>query len=108
LFESAPRARGCEHPAGCHTGDVPLFASATVGARHWVLIEHAGPWARTPAETALPESAAALVRRAEEYRAARFRGRPARRAEALPGAGRVRGGRGSVGRGGLVPRPYGS
>jgi hypothetical protein len=46
---------------------VPLFASATVGARHWVLIEHAGPWARTPAETALPESAAALVRRAEEY-----------------------------------------
>jgi len=66
LFESAPRARGCDHPTGCHTGNVPLFASATVGARYWLLIEHTGPWARTVAESALPEPVAALVRRADE------------------------------------------
>jgi Uncharacterized protein conserved in bacteria containing thioredoxin-like domain len=45
---------------------VPLFASATVGARHWLLLEHTGPWARTVAESALPEPLAALVRRAGE------------------------------------------
>jgi hypothetical protein len=66
LTESEPRAKGCDHPTGCHTGTVPLFASATVGARYWVLVEHPGPWARSVAETALPEPVADLVARAGE------------------------------------------
>ncbi|MFO7252702.1 MAG: hypothetical protein DIU60_018325, partial [Actinomycetes bacterium] len=45
---------------------MPLFASATVGARYWVLVEHPGPWARSVAETALPEPVADLVARAGE------------------------------------------
>ncbi|MFC4531810.1 sucrase ferredoxin [Sphaerisporangium dianthi] len=58
------RARGCDHPAGCHTGEVPTLASATTKARFWLLIEHAGPWASELADCELPEPVHALIRRA--------------------------------------------
>jgi hypothetical protein len=58
------RARGCDHPAGCHTGEVPTLASATVGARFWVLIEHSGPWASHLSDSALPPEVHALIDRA--------------------------------------------
>ncbi len=57
-------ARGCDHPAGCHTGGVPTFASATVGARLWLLIEHSGPWPSHIDDGTLPEKISELVRRA--------------------------------------------
>ncbi|MEU7000471.1 sucrase ferredoxin [Nonomuraea sp. NPDC046570] len=59
-------ARGCDHPVGCHTGDVPTLASATVGARSWLLIEHQGPWASHLENCDLPQGIAELVRRAQE------------------------------------------
>ncbi|MGW5683691.1 sucrase ferredoxin [Nonomuraea sp. NPDC003754] len=59
-------AKGCDHPVGCHTGDVPTLASATVGARLWLLIEHEGPWASHLENCELPEEIAELVRRAAE------------------------------------------
>ncbi|GAA3467027.1 hypothetical protein GCM10018965_015790 [Nonomuraea roseola] len=58
--------RGCDHPAGAHTGDVPTLASATVGARMWLLIEHDGPWASHLENCDLPTDIAELVRRASE------------------------------------------
>jgi hypothetical protein len=57
-------ANGCEHPAACHTGEAPVLASATVGARFWLLIEHAGPWAAYLDECKLPEPVHALIDRA--------------------------------------------
>ncbi|MEV5407650.1 sucrase ferredoxin [Thermopolyspora sp. NPDC052614] len=82
---------------------MPLFASATVGARFWLLIEHAGPWARTLAECALPERLAALVRRAEEFgvrtQLIRRPGeRRSRRADDVAGPVSGGGGRGDGGR----------
>lgn len=60
-------ARGCEHPAGCHSGEQPVLASATVGARTWLLIEHDAPWTASHLENCdLPESISELVRRATE------------------------------------------
>ena len=58
--------RACEHPDGCHTGAVPTLASATVGARLWLLIEHNGPWPSHLETFELPENIAELVRRALE------------------------------------------
>jgi hypothetical protein len=55
---------GCGHPAGCHTGAAPILASATVGARFWLLIEHSGPWAAYLDECRLPEAVHALIDRA--------------------------------------------
>ncbi|GGK72110.1 hypothetical protein Sme01_08500 [Sphaerisporangium melleum] len=60
------RARGCDHPAGCHTGEVPTLASATTGARFWLLIEHRGPWAARLEECELPEPVHELIRRAAD------------------------------------------
>ncbi|PZG21191.1 sucrase ferredoxin [Spongiactinospora gelatinilytica] len=60
--EAAPK--GCSHPRGCHTGDVPTLASATVGARSWLLIEHDGPWAARLPECRVPDEVAALIARA--------------------------------------------
>ena len=62
----ANRARGCEHPAGIHRGEVPVLASATVGARFWLLVEHAGPWASKVSDSVLPPGVHALIRRATE------------------------------------------
>ena len=59
-------ARGCGHPAGCHTGAVPTLASATVGARLWLLVEYAGPWPSHLESFELPEEISELVRRALE------------------------------------------
>jgi len=47
-----------------HTGELPILASATVGAKLWLLIEHAGPWAAYLDECHLPESVHALIDRA--------------------------------------------
>ncbi|NUP62422.1 MAG: sucrase ferredoxin [Nonomuraea sp.] len=58
--------RGCEHPAGCHTGEMPTLASATVGARLWLLIEYAGAWPSHLESLQLPEKIAELVRAALE------------------------------------------
>src|SRR5262245_56929918 len=57
-------ANGCEHPAGLHTGEAPVLASATVGARFWLLIEHSGPWAAYLDECRLPDKTRALIDRA--------------------------------------------
>lgn len=59
-------AKGCEHARGCHTGGVPTLASATVGARLWLLIEHTGPWPSHLESFELPENIAELVARALE------------------------------------------
>ncbi|MEU9884185.1 sucrase ferredoxin [Sphaerisporangium sp. NPDC051011] len=45
---------------------VPTLASATVGARFWLLIEHTGPWASHLPECDLPEDVHALIARATE------------------------------------------
>ncbi len=57
-------ANGCDHPASLHTGEAPVLASATVGARTWLLIEHAGPWAAYTDQWRLPPAMRALVDRA--------------------------------------------
>ncbi|GIH99710.1 sucrase ferredoxin [Planobispora takensis] len=57
-------AKGCEHPPGCHTGELPVHASATVGARFWLLIEHSGPWASHLEDCDLPEEIHTLIKRA--------------------------------------------
>ncbi|MBB2911756.1 hypothetical protein FHS43_003029 [Streptosporangium becharense] len=62
--EPAAPARGCTHPAGCHTGELPVHASATVGARFWLLVEHSGPWAARLEECRLPEEIHILIKRA--------------------------------------------
>ena len=56
--------KGCEHARGCHTGGIPTMASATVGARLWLLIEYAGPWPSHLESFELPENIAELVARA--------------------------------------------
>ncbi|GIH76680.1 sucrase ferredoxin [Planobispora longispora] len=56
--------KGCAHPSGCHTGGLPVHASATVGARHWLLIEHPGPWASHLEDCRLPEDVHTLIKRA--------------------------------------------
>ncbi|WP_246266813.1 sucrase ferredoxin [Nonomuraea typhae] len=43
---------------------MPTFASATVGARLWLLIEHSGPWPSHIDDGTLPEKISELVRRA--------------------------------------------
>ncbi|MFC4063201.1 sucrase ferredoxin [Planomonospora corallina] len=59
-------AKGCAHPAGCHDGTLPVHASATVGARFWLLIEHPGPWASHLEDCRLPEDVHTLVKRATQ------------------------------------------
>ncbi|NUW31020.1 sucrase ferredoxin [Nonomuraea sp. SMC257] len=59
-------ARGCEHPDGCHTGTVPTLASATVGARLWLLVEYSGAWPSHLENLELPDDVARLVERALE------------------------------------------
>lgn len=56
--------KGCTHPPGCHTGELPVYASATVGARFWLLIEHSGPWASHLEDCSLPEDVHILIKRA--------------------------------------------
>jgi hypothetical protein len=58
------RRMSCTHPLGCHTGAAPTLASATVGARAWLLVEHAGPWAERLEECELPVVARTLIERA--------------------------------------------
>ncbi|GAA3128990.1 sucrase ferredoxin [Planomonospora alba] len=57
-------AKGCTHPLGCHGGRLPVHASATVGARFWLLIEHSGPWASHLEDCRLPEGVHTLIERA--------------------------------------------
>ncbi|POM23059.1 Sucrase/ferredoxin-like protein [Actinomadura rubteroloni] len=38
------RDNGCDHCPGSHSGERPCLASATTGARSWLLVEHPGPW----------------------------------------------------------------
>jgi Sucrase/ferredoxin-like len=54
----------CTHCAGSHTGRRPCLASATVGSRAWLLIEHPGPWGPDIDEMDLPAPLADAVRRA--------------------------------------------
>lgn len=56
--------KGCEHAAGCHTGGMPTLASATTGARLWLLVEYSGPWPSHLESFELPENIAELVARA--------------------------------------------
>ncbi|MGJ6963034.1 sucrase ferredoxin [Streptosporangium sp. G11] len=56
--------KGCAHPPGCHTGELPVHASATVGARFWLLIEHPGPWASHLEDCSLPKDVHTLIKRA--------------------------------------------
>jgi len=58
--------KGCEHPVGCHSGDVPTLASATAGARDWLLVEYTGAWGARLENCELPSGIAELVRRAGE------------------------------------------
>ncbi|MEU7852683.1 sucrase ferredoxin [Nonomuraea sp. NPDC049141] len=58
--------RACEHPDGSHTGAVPNLASATVGARLWLLVEYDGPWPSHLESFELPERISKLVQRALE------------------------------------------
>ncbi|GGK85158.1 sucrase ferredoxin [Planomonospora parontospora subsp. parontospora] len=57
-------AKGCPHSAFSHTAEMPVHASATVGARFWLLIEHPGPWASHLEDCDLPEDVRTLVKRA--------------------------------------------
>ncbi|GII54577.1 hypothetical protein Pth03_29660 [Planotetraspora thailandica] len=57
-------ANGCEHFPALHTGAAPVLASATVGAKFWLLIEHSGPWAAYLDECKLPDKVHALIDRA--------------------------------------------
>ncbi|GHH64513.1 sucrase ferredoxin [Streptosporangium violaceochromogenes] len=79
-------ARGCAHPKGCHTGDLPVLASATAGARRWLLIEHPGPWAARLEDCRLPETIHVLIERATDLgvRPQLIR-RPGRRKPSRPG-----------------------
>lgn len=56
----------CTHCPGSHDGERPCLASATVGARAWLLVEHPGPWAETVDGTAAPAAIADAVRRARQ------------------------------------------
>ena len=58
--------KGCEHAQGCHTGGIPTLASATVGARLWLLIEHEGPWPSHLETSELPDNISKLIARALE------------------------------------------
>ena len=42
----------CEHGEDCHSARADASASAPESARAWLLIEHPGPWAAEPLETA--------------------------------------------------------
>lgn len=57
----------CTHCAGSHTGRRSCLASATVGARSWLLIEHPGPWGGEIDTMALPAPIAEAVRRARHH-----------------------------------------
>ena len=53
MTDAVGPAAWCEHGPGCHDGQVPSAATAPAGARAWLLIEHAGPWAAEAVQTAL-------------------------------------------------------
>lgn len=57
-------AKGCAHHRESHTDAMPVLASATVGARFWLLIEHSGPWASHLEDCFLPEDVHSLIKRA--------------------------------------------
>ncbi|MCO5970506.1 sucrase ferredoxin [Actinoallomurus soli] len=57
----------CAHCPGSHTGERPCLASATTGARSWLLIEHPGPWAERVEATAVPGPVADVLRRAGRH-----------------------------------------
>jgi hypothetical protein len=65
---------------------MPVHASATVGARFWLLIEHSGPWASHLEDCALPEDVHILIKRATNLgvRPQLIR-RPGRRTPSGPG-----------------------
>ncbi|GII92083.1 sucrase ferredoxin [Sinosporangium siamense] len=58
------RPKGCTHIPALHTGDAPIFASATSATRSWLLIEHHGPWASHLPDCDLPEVVHLLIKRA--------------------------------------------
>ncbi len=57
-------ANGCGHCPGSHSGLGPCHATATVGPRSWLLIEHPGPWAERVEQTPAPEPVRQAVREA--------------------------------------------
>ncbi|MEV5708415.1 sucrase ferredoxin [Actinoallomurus sp. NPDC052274] len=57
----------CAHCPGSHTGQRPCLASATTGARSWLLIEHPGPWAEYVEDGDLPGPVADALRRAGRH-----------------------------------------
>ena len=57
----------CTHCAGCHTGRRPCLASATVGSRAWLLIEHPGPWGADVDTMTLPPPLAGAIARARRH-----------------------------------------
>jgi hypothetical protein len=59
------RDKGCEHCPGSHTGALPCLASAAVGARAWLVIEHPGPWPEDIGKLDLPVPIARTVEAAE-------------------------------------------
>jgi Sucrase/ferredoxin-like len=75
----------CTHCLGSHTGERPCFASATVKARAWLLIEHPGPWADRLDDTTLaaPVSRALARAREQDVRVQLIR-RPGRRRPTPP------------------------
>ncbi|MBW8482465.1 sucrase ferredoxin [Actinomadura parmotrematis] len=58
------RRKSCDHCPGSHSGERPCLASATVGPRSWLLIEHPGPWPERIEQLAEPAPVAAAVRAA--------------------------------------------
>ncbi|GLY81427.1 sucrase ferredoxin [Actinoallomurus iriomotensis] len=61
------RDNRCTHCAGCHIGRRPCLASATVGSRAWLLIEHPGPWGEDVDTMTLPPPIAEAVARARRH-----------------------------------------
>jgi hypothetical protein len=57
----------CTHCTGSHTGRRPCFATATVGASAWLLIEHPGPWGEHIDAMTLPAPIADAVARAPRH-----------------------------------------
>lgn len=88
----------CEHAAGGHDDGAPSAATAPAGARAWLLIESAGPWASEATATALPAPLAKLAIGADEQgiRVQLIR-RPGRSGNGRPGNGRP--GNGGAGNG---------
>jgi hypothetical protein len=61
------RGPGCDHCPGSHLGLRPCLASATVGARAWLLVEHPGPWGPDIDTMPLPPPIADAIARARRH-----------------------------------------